>query len=288
MKDYYNVLPDRVNLLTKHYTPGRGGQRIQKVTLHHTAGVLDADSINKVWWDRPASAHYLVDPQGVVSQHVWDRDTAWSNANWHENITSITIEHSNSAGPAQDWPINPITRTNGARLVAALCRFYGLGRPQADRNVTFHFRFTGTSCPYHLRPGHKYHAEYMREAQRFYDHLVHPALATPALQPKQTRKGLFMHLTKEQELEILEGARAMRELRNAFLEPTPSIVPGSTFQAPRVDFIDLIDRKVEELHQEMLQRQSAAQAAAEEIQRQSDEHDPAVEAKHHAHDEGEA
>lgn len=97
-----------------------------------------------------------------------------------------------------------------------------------------------------------------------------------------------MHLTKEQELEILEAARAMRELRNAFLAPTPSLVPGSTFKAPRVDFIDLIDRKVEELHQEMLQRQSAAQAAADELQRQSDAHDPVEEAKHHAHDEGEA
>ena len=132
--------------------------------LHHTAGILDAAAINRVWKDRPASAHYLVDPQGIISQHVWDRDTAWANANLQANQESITIEHSNSGGAAQDWPINEITRRRGAEWVAAICVFYKLGRPKWGVNVVGHSDFHSTSCPYHLRRGQKYHDEYMRWA----------------------------------------------------------------------------------------------------------------------------
>lgn len=172
-KDHLKVQPDRVALLGRNRTVRPLGARtIRYITLHHTAGVLDADAINRVWRDRPASAHYLIDPKGIVSQHVWDKDVAWSNANSASNEQSITIEHSNSAGAAQDWPINDVTIIEGARWVAALCLYYKLGKPEMGKNVRTHDEFTATSCPYHLRRGRKYHDRYMNEARRFYDELV--------------------------------------------------------------------------------------------------------------------
>ena len=171
-KDYFKVEPDRVAILGRNQNIGRGGRKIRYITRHHTAGVLNADQINAVWRDRPASAHYLIDPNGIVSQHVWDANTAWSNANSVSNQESITIEHSNSAGPAQDWPINPVTVDEGARWAAALCLYYGLGRPQFGVNVRDHRDFTSTSCPYHLANGGKYHDRYMRIAQEHYDWMV--------------------------------------------------------------------------------------------------------------------
>ena len=170
-RDYLRVEPDLYALLPAspaRFTRGRRA-KIEYITRHHTAGKLDAAVINRVWRDREASAHYLVDPTGKVSQHVNDADTAWSNASAHSNARSISIEHSNDGGP--DWSISDETIINGARWAAALCLFYGLGRPVYGKNIRDHKEFGGTSCPYHLAKGGKYHDRWMAEAQRFYDEL---------------------------------------------------------------------------------------------------------------------
>lgn len=182
MKNWATLEADRVRLMGKHYTPGRGGQKIQHVTIHHMAMVGGIDECVRVWEDRPASAHYCVGPDGEIGQAVWDRDTAWSNANQLSNQRSITIEHSNSAGAAQDWPISEATLEEGAHLVAAICVYYRLGRPVSGKNVRFHNVESGgiTSCPYHLRPGGKYHDRYMRRAQHWYDEMTKPKVAPKA------------------------------------------------------------------------------------------------------------
>lgn len=172
MKDFYKVEPDRVKLLNKHFTPGRGGSKIKYIVRHHNAGMLSIDQIWQVWQDREASAHYQVTVDGEVGQLVWDGDTAWHAANSVANRESIGIEHANSAGSGQDWPISDATIREGARLAAALCRFYGLGRPEFGKNIFDHRRWTSTSCPHHLAQGGKYHDQWMREAQSFYDALV--------------------------------------------------------------------------------------------------------------------
>lgn len=172
MKDWMSVLPDKVKLMNKHYTPGRGGREIKYIVRHHTAGVLTTEQVWNVWQSRAASAHYIVEPDGTIGQLVWDRDTAWANAHLRANQESLTIEHSNNGGAAAGWPISDATLREGARLVAALCRYYKLGRPQYGVNVFDHRDFYATSCPHHLANGGKYHDEYMREAQRFYDELT--------------------------------------------------------------------------------------------------------------------
>lgn len=202
-KDYFKVEPDRVALLGRNQNIGRGGRKIRYITRHHTAGVLNADQINAVWRDRPASAHYLIDPNGIVSQHVWDANTAWSNANSVSNQESITIEHSNSAGPAQDWPINPVTVDEGARWAAALCLYYGLGRPAFGTNIRDHREFTSTSCPYHLANGGKYHARYMQVAGDHYDWMVREK----AGQNTPPEEGPLMALTDAEQHELLWKTR---------------------------------------------------------------------------------
>lgn len=172
MKNWLTLEPDRVKLMTRHFTQGRGGNKIQYVVIHHNAGVLSIDQIWQVWQDRPASAHYQVTSTGEIGQLVWDRDTAWHAANTWMNQRSIGIEVSNSAGASQDWPITDIAIREAGRLIAAVCHYYGLGRPENGKNVRYHREFTSTSCPYHLAPGGKYNAALMREARRFYDDLV--------------------------------------------------------------------------------------------------------------------
>lgn len=171
MKDWKTLQPDVTRLMNKHFTKGRGGNKIECVVVHHNAGVLSIDQIWQVWQSRPASAHYQVESGGRIGQLVWDRDTAWHAANQYTNQRSIGIEVSNSAGPNQDWPITDTAIREAGRLIAAVCLYYKLGRPKSGNNVRFHREFTNTSCPYHLAPGGKYHNALFAEAQRFYDEL---------------------------------------------------------------------------------------------------------------------
>ncbi|MDK6808370.1 peptidoglycan recognition family protein [Corynebacterium aurimucosum] len=166
-----NVEPDVYRLLNKHFTPGRGGQQIKYIVRHHNAGILTIDGCWQVWQDRPASAHYQVENSGRIGQLVNDSDTAWHAANQLRNQQSIGIEHANSGGADQDWPISDTVIKQGARLAAALCRYYNLGRPEYGKNIRDHKETGQTSCPYHLAYGGKYHQAWMDEAQRFYDEL---------------------------------------------------------------------------------------------------------------------
>lgn len=171
MKSWKDLEPDRYRLLTKNYTPGRGGRKIRYVVIHHNAGMLSIDQIWQVWQTREASAHYQVTIDGQIGQLVNDSDTAWHAANLTRNQESIGIEHANSGGAAADWPISEKTREEGAHLVAAICRYYGLGRPAWGVNVRPHSETGQTSCPYRLGPNGEYGKAYIARAQYWYDQM---------------------------------------------------------------------------------------------------------------------
>ena len=169
MADWYNVQPDEYKYLGCNYTAGRPWG-IKGVTIHHMAGDLDADGCNRVWRSSgAASAHYSVDRNGYVVQHVDDTDRAWACGDGigtgGGNDTTISIEHANNArGP---WTVYPAAIESGAHLVAALCRYYGLGRPQWMANVFPHKHWSATACPGELAGSQN--AEYMARAQAWYD-----------------------------------------------------------------------------------------------------------------------
>lgn len=185
MKDWESLEPDVYRLMNKHYTPGRGGRKIRYIVRHHTAGVLTTEQVWNVWQTRQASANYIVEPSGRIGQLVNDWDTSWANANATANAESITIEHSNSAGAAQDWPISDATIEEGAHLAAALCRAYGLGRPEFGKNIKDHKDFWNTSCPYHLARGGKYHQRYMDRAQYWFDQMTKNPAPAPEPTPEE-------------------------------------------------------------------------------------------------------
>ena len=133
MKDWNNLDADENLILSTHMTKGRQGRRINKIVLHHNGGNLTGKGCYDVWQTREASAHYQVAADGRITQLVWDTDTAWHAGNWDANLTSIGVEHADiSSNP---WRISDATLDNGAHLVAALCKHYGLGRPQWGVNV---------------------------------------------------------------------------------------------------------------------------------------------------------
>lgn len=76
-----------------NYTPGRGGNPVRYVTIHHSAG-WEA-TLRYLWADpnRNGSSHFWVGNQpGQIEQYVDTDDTAWTNGNWQSNQQSVTIE----------------------------------------------------------------------------------------------------------------------------------------------------------------------------------------------------
>lgn len=162
--DFAGLHADRNRILTKHFTPGRNGKPISFVVLHYNDGDLSVDGCYATWQTRQASAHYQVQSDGLVGQLVWDGDTAWHAGNWDANCRSIGIEHANRGDSLTDECIE-----SGAHLVAAICAYYKLGRPQWGVNVFPHNHFSSTDCPGPLREGTSYHDRYMRRAGEWYD-----------------------------------------------------------------------------------------------------------------------
>lgn len=162
--DFAGLHADRDRILTKHFTPGRSGKPISCVVLHYNDGDLSIDGCYDTWQTRPASAHYQVQSDGLVGQLVWDGNTAWHAGDWDANCRSIGIEHANRGDSLTDECIE-----SGAHLVAAICVYYKLGRPQWGVNVFPHNHFSSTDCPGPLREGTSYHDRYMARAVEWYD-----------------------------------------------------------------------------------------------------------------------
>lgn len=173
MKNWVTLDADVNRILNKHYTPGRGGQKIQYVVIHHNAGNLTVEGCWSVWQTREASAHYQVEAGGRIGQLVWDKDTAWHAANALANQRSIGIEHANNSTTA--WTVSEATLENGAHLVAALCVYYRLGRPVWLRNVFPHNYFAATGCPGALAGAQN--ARYMARARYWYSQMTRTPLA---------------------------------------------------------------------------------------------------------------
>lgn len=204
----WNTLDADVNkILNKHFTKGRSGKKVNKVVVHYNAGDLSIDGCYSVWQTREASAHYQVESGGRIGQLVWDSDTAWHASNWDANCTSIGIEHANKA----DGTITEACLDAGAHLVAAICKYFGLGRPQWLVNVFPHKYFAATSCPGQIYGSQK--DAYIQRAQKWYDQMVN-GTASSETKPSQPAKKSISEIAKD----VIAGKYGNGDKRKAALE----------------------------------------------------------------------
>ena len=171
--NYDTLDADVVKILPVHYTPGRGGHNIEFLGIHYNAGDLTVEGCYNVWLNREASAHYQIEKTGRIGQLVWDGDTGWALGDFNANQRSINLEHANNA----DGTISEACLDAGAHLVAALCKYYGLGRPQWDLNVFPHKHFSATQCPGQIYGSQK--EAYISRAQYWYDQMTNPEPVKP-------------------------------------------------------------------------------------------------------------
>lgn len=166
MRDWENLVADKQRLITRHYTKGRQGHEVNFVGIHYNAGNLTIEGCYSVWMAREASAHYQVEDDGTDGQLVWDGNTAWALGDWDANVRSISIEHANRP----DGTITEKALDDGAHITAAICKYYGLGRPQWGKNVFPHKHFVSTSCPGQIYGSQK--SAYIKRAQYWYDQMT--------------------------------------------------------------------------------------------------------------------
>ena len=86
---------------TPNYTSGRGGQRIDHITLHIMAGFLAGTDSTFQDQARKTSATYGIGGNGAIHQYVRETDTPWSDGDWLSNATGISIEHEGGLPQAQ-------------------------------------------------------------------------------------------------------------------------------------------------------------------------------------------
>lgn len=164
----WNELSADVDMWIGNFDEGRGGFALDRVVIHHNAGkAMTHAGVYGAFTNNGTSAHYNVDIDGNICQFVHDSDTAWHCPG--VNKKSIGIEHANCSGAEGGWDVGDKTIDAGAHLTAAICRAYGLGRPEWRSNVFPHSDFYSTACPASLRD--KYSGEYIEKAQTYYDNL---------------------------------------------------------------------------------------------------------------------
>lgn len=129
-----------------NYTRGRGGNSVQWLVIHYTAGAKTSDGAaeaNCIYFGREAnlgaSAHYFVCDGYTIWQSVSEGDTAWHAGNWAINQRSIGIEVC-TAGAFTDAEIERL-----AWLVQNLMAKYGI----AADHVIRHYDANGKHCPAH-------------------------------------------------------------------------------------------------------------------------------------------
>ena len=130
-----------------NYTKGRS-QKINKITLHHMAGVLTAKACGKIWQDkkRKASSNYGIGNDAVIASYVDEADTSWCDGNWDSNCKSITIEVSNSI-KGGNWVVSDAVLEQLIKLVADIAKRNKLGTLVKGKNFTWHSMYSATSCP---------------------------------------------------------------------------------------------------------------------------------------------
>lgn len=134
---------------------GRGGQKIDLIVIHHNATTSKDVAMNT--WRQLAgnagtSAHYEITPTEIIgcvgenyaAHHAGGTGGADVPKIANPNQRSIGLEHVNSSG-APSWSVAEDTLRQSAKLIADICKRYGL--PINRNTIKGHNEITATACP---------------------------------------------------------------------------------------------------------------------------------------------
>ena len=133
---------------SNNYSIGRSGRRIEKVTIHHMAGVLTAKQCGSIFQNgsRQASSNYGIGKNGEIALFVDEANTSYADANWDSNCKSVTIECSNNK-TGGDWPVSDAVLKSLISLIADIFKRNGIKKAIKRETITWHSMYSATTCP---------------------------------------------------------------------------------------------------------------------------------------------
>jgi len=139
----------------KLYSPnhsGRRNQKISKIAIHHTAGVINGWPLARIFVprSRQASANYCLGSDGKIILGVDEANRAWTTSSgWCDN-RAVTIEVGNSTG-APKWLVSDAVLARLIDLVYDICKRNGIYpctyTGNTNGTLVMHKWFAQTSCP---------------------------------------------------------------------------------------------------------------------------------------------
>ena len=137
--------------LSPNMTAPRSG-KIQKITIHHVAGVGTIESLGELFSlsERRASSNYGVGSDGRVGLYVHEENRAWTSDSSDNDNIAVTIEVFNSRVDAT-WPITDNALNTTIDLCVDICMRNNIEEliftGDSRGNLTLHKYFAPTSCP---------------------------------------------------------------------------------------------------------------------------------------------
>lgn len=133
---------------SNNYTIGRSGRKIEKIAIHHMAGILTAKQCGGIFQNgsRKASSNYGIGKDAEVGLYVDEENTSYCNSNWDSNCKSVTIETSNSS-LGGDYPVSDPVLNKLIELVADIAKRNNLGKLVKGQNLVWHRMYAATTCP---------------------------------------------------------------------------------------------------------------------------------------------
>ena len=133
---------------SNNYTVGRSGRKIEKIAIHHMAGILTAKQCGAIFQNgnRKASSNYGIGKDAEVGLYVDETNTSYCNSNWDSNCKSVTIETSNCE-IGGDYPVSEAVLNKLIQLVADIAKRNNLGKLIKGKNVVWHRMYAATTCP---------------------------------------------------------------------------------------------------------------------------------------------
>lgn len=133
---------------SNNYSVGRSGRKIEKVTVHHMAGVLTAKQCGSIFQNgnRQASSNYGIGKNGEIALFVDEANTSYADANWDSNCKSVTIECSNNK-TGGDWTVSDAVLNSLINLITDIFRRNGIKKAIKGETITWHSMYSATTCP---------------------------------------------------------------------------------------------------------------------------------------------